>query len=400
METTDFQTPVILIVDDNHKNLQVLGQLLKEANYEVEFAPNGESALDWVYNKPFDLVLLDINMPGMNGFEVCKKIRSDPKMDTMSIIFLSADSDRESILQGFDLGGQDYITKPFDSRELLVRAKTHIKLKRSIEKFETLSQHLEEKVNERTHQLEEANTELIIAKDKAEESDRLKSAFLANMSHEIRTPMNGILGFTGLLKEADLTGEEQQRYISIIEKSGDRLLNIITNIVTYSSIEAGAVEIKPSETNINEQLEHIYSLFLPQAEQKGIPLTCTKRLAENHATINTDHNKIYVILTNLIKNAINFTTSGSIEFGCERKGKFLEFFVKDTGIGIAEDQKAIIFSRFRQGSEELTRTHEGAGLGLCIAKGYVEILGGKIWVESEIGIGSTFRFTVEYPPEL
>ncbi len=242
---------------------------------------------------------------------------------------------------------------------------------------------------------EKFQAELIIAKEKAEESDRLKSAFLANMSHEIRTPMNGILGFTELLKEADLTGEEQQRYINTIEKTGERLLNIITNIVVFSQLEAGAVVTSIGETNINDQLDFIDSFFKPQAEQKGLKLSCTKRLRKDEALIKTDKEKIYSILTNLVKNSINFTRSGSIEFGCEKKDHIIEFFVKDTGIGISENQRDIIFNRFRKVSEEFTRTHEGAGLGLPICKGYVEILGGRIWMESIQGEGSTFYFTIK-----
>jgi signal transduction histidine kinase/ligand-binding sensor domain-containing protein len=241
---------------------------------------------------------------------------------------------------------------------------------------------------------EKVQKELIVARDKAEESDRLKSAFLANMSHEIRTPMNGILGFTGLLKEADLSGDDQQRYIGIIEKSGDRLLNIITNIVTYSELEAGAKQVNVTQTDLNEQLDFLYSFFLPQAEHKGLRLECGHRLPEGDSIVHTDKEKIYSILTNLLKNAMNFTEKGSISFGCIKNPGGLEFYVRDTGIGIREDQKPIIFNRFRQGSEELTRTHEGAGLGLSIAKGYVDLLGGKIWVEDNPGGGSTFRFTV------
>jgi signal transduction histidine kinase/ligand-binding sensor domain-containing protein len=242
---------------------------------------------------------------------------------------------------------------------------------------------------------ERVQKELIRARDKAEESDRLKSAFLANMSHEIRTPMNGILGFTGLLKEADLSGEDQQRYIGIIEKSGDRLLNIITNIVTYSELEAGAKDVKLSDTNLNEQLDFLLEFFKPQAEIKGIHLECASRLPEGNSLVRTDREKVYSILTNLLKNAVNFTEKGSIQFGCVDRGSLIEFYVSDTGIGISQGQKPIIFNRFRQGSEELTRTHEGAGLGLSIAKGYVELLGGTIWVEDNAGGGTIFRFTIK-----
>jgi PAS domain S-box-containing protein len=246
--------------------------------------------------------------------------------------------------------------------------------------------------------------QLIKSKERAEESDRLKLAFLANMSHEIRTPMNGILGFTELLKEPHLTGEEQQEYINIIEKSGKRMLNIINDIISISKVESGQIEISLSETNINEQLEYILTFFKPETKLKGIELLLSKKLAAKDDFTNTDKEKLYAILTNLVKNAIKFTNSGSIEFGCEKKGKYLEFFAKDTGMGISKSQQKLIFERFRQVSDTVSRSHEGSGLGLAISKAYVEMLGGKIWVKSKEGEGSTFYFTIplnsefEYEP--
>ena len=238
--------------------------------------------------------------------------------------------------------------------------------------------------------------ELVKSKEHAEESDRLKSAFLANMSHEIRTPMNGILGFAELLKEPDITGEEHKKYISIIEKSGARLLNIINNIISISKVESGQMEITISETNVNQQIKHLYDFFKPEAEQKGIRFLFKNSLPAKAAIIKTDKEKVYAILTNLIKNAIKFTTQGSIEFGYEKKDHDLEFFVKDSGGGIRGELKEIIFERFRQGNESLNRNYEGAGLGLTISKAFVEMLGGKIRIESEEGIGSTFYFTIPY----
>ncbi len=247
-----------------------------------------------------------------------------------------------------------------------------------------------------------AEIELLKAKLRAEESDRLKSAFLANMSHEIRTPMNGILGFTGLLKEPKLTGDEQQEYIGIIEKSGIRMLNIINDIISISKVEAGQVEISITRTNIKEQLEYIYTFFKPEATQKGIQLINRNALQASESEIETDREKLYAVLTNLVKNAIKFTAGGTIVLGCEKKDRYFQFFVSDTGPGIRTDQKELIFERFRQGSELLTRNYEGAGLGLSISKAFVEMLGGKIWVESEVGKGSVFYFTIPYhslPPE-
>ncbi|MES2574755.1 MAG: PAS domain S-box protein [Bacteroidota bacterium] len=241
--------------------------------------------------------------------------------------------------------------------------------------------------------------QLIKAKEKAEESDRLKLAFLANMSHEIRTPMNGILGFTELLKTPNLAGEEQQEYIRIIEKSGVRMLNIINDIISISKVESGQVEISLSDTNINEQIEYLYNFFKPEAAQKGILLSIDKALDENEAVIHTDKEKVYAILTNLVKNALKFMDSGSINFGYAKKEDHLEFFVKDTGFGISKAHKKIIFERFRQANETVTRTHEGSGLGLAISKAYVEMLGGEIWVESKEGKGSSFYFTIPYTPK-
>lgn len=242
--------------------------------------------------------------------------------------------------------------------------------------------------------------ELIEAKNKAEESDRLKSAFLANMSHEIRTPMNGIIGFAKLLKEPDLSGEEQREFLNYIEKSGDRMLNIINDIVNISKVESGQMEVSLLGTNINDQIDFIYAFFKTEAQQKGIKLFFKKSLPSKQVNIKTDREKIYAILINLVKNALKFTPTGTIEFGYNIKSdtqpKHLEFFVKDTGIGIDEKQTEFIFERFRQGSESLNRNYEGAGLGLSISKAYVEMLGGRIWVESLIGKGSDFYFTLPY----
>ena len=246
--------------------------------------------------------------------------------------------------------------------------------------------------------------DLLKAKEKAEESDRLKTAFLANMSHEIRTPMNGILGFTELLKEPKLSGKDQFEYIRIIEKSGARMLNIINDLISISKVESGQMDVSIAETNIHLQMEYILSFFKLEAEQKGITLSYKNSIPETDWIIKTDKEKVYAILTNLVKNALKFTHDGSIEIGCDLKkiipsfdGKPLaeiKFFVKDTGVGIPKKQKHFIFERFRQGSEALNRRYEGAGLGLSISRAYVEILGGKIWVESKEGKGSTFHFTI------
>ena len=245
--------------------------------------------------------------------------------------------------------------------------------------------------------------ELIAAKEKAEESERLKSAFLANMSHEIRTPMNGILGFAGLLKEPNLSGDEKQEFIEIIEKSGARMLNIIDQIVDISKIEAGLMEVHIRDTNINEQIEYIYKFFKSEIEGKGLKLIHNVSFPEKELIISTDKEKIYAILINLVKNAIKYSFEGTIEFGYNlvviNNRTTLQFFVKDTGIGIPKERQEAIFERFIQADIGDKRAYQGAGLGLAIAKYYVEMLNGEIWVESIEGKGSTFYFTLPYSSE-
>ncbi len=231
---------------------------------------------------------------------------------------------------------------------------------------------------------------------KAEESDRLKSAFLANMSHEIRTPMNGILGFASLLKEPNLQGEEIRKYVDVIQISGNRMLNIINNLIDISKIEAGQMKLYIDACNVNEQLEYLQDLLSPETYKKQLTVHMLPGLPDHESVIQTDPDKLYAVLSNLLKNAVKYTHEGSIEFGYVKKGKVLEFFVKDTGIGILEERQAAVFDRFVQADIEDRKVYEGAGLGLAISKAFVEMLGGKIWVKSTEGVGSEFYFTIPY----
>jgi PAS domain S-box-containing protein len=254
------------------------------------------------------------------------------------------------------------------------------------------------KIKAQNEELNLTNIELQEAKKKAEEADRLKSAFLANMSHEIRTPMNGILGFAELLKEPSLSAERMQNYIAMIEKSGARMLNIINDILDLAKIESGQVEVVESRANVNELLQYICDFFRPEAKRKGIHLSHSGHLPLQQAVIRTDREKLYAILTNLVKNGIKYTDTGRIDITLVKRPNSLEFCVKDTGIGIPRELYHAIFDRFVQADMTDKRAFQGAGLGLAITKAYVEMLGGNIWLESEPGLGSRFYFTVPYRP--
>ncbi|PKP06958.1 MAG: hypothetical protein CVU10_05205 [Bacteroidetes bacterium HGW-Bacteroidetes-5] len=235
---------------------------------------------------------------------------------------------------------------------------------------------------------------LIKSKDRAEESDRLKSAFLANMSHEIRTPMNGILGFLQLLSEGEISSGDRDYYFDVINKSGERLLSTINDIIEISKIESGQLSTSVSYVDIGSILDFQYEFFVKQAQQKGLKLTLCKTRTPIIKTIKTDKHILDGILTNLIKNAIKFTEKGTIEFGNYIKGDAMFFYVKDTGIGISPDRHQAIFERFVQADLDYKRPHEGSGLGLSIVKAYVNMLGGEINLESESGVGSTFFFSI------
>ena len=253
----------------------------------------------------------------------------------------------------------------------------------------------EKKLQKQNEEYETINKNLIQAKGKAEESDRLKSAFLANMSHEIRTPMNGILGFTDLLKEPELSSDERDKFIEIIGKSGNRMLNTVNDIINISKIDADQVEISKTDLNINEEIENQFEFFDKEATAKGIELRLINKLPQQSIII-SDKVKINSIISNLIKNAIKFTDKGSIEILCNKKGSKLEFNITDTGMGIPENRIHSIFNRFEQADIEDTRALEGSGLGLAISEAYVEMLGGNIGVDSEPGKGSTFYFTLPW----
>ncbi|MDQ8202999.1 ATP-binding protein [Pelagicoccus sp. SDUM812003] len=260
---------------------------------------------------------------------------------------------------------------------------------------------LEQKVEERTRELNESlieikkmNTDLEIARSKAEESDRLKSAFLANISHEIRTPMNGILGFAQLLSGPNLSEKERCEFRDLIQASGNRLLTIINDLLDISKIEANQVDFFPRDFSLNKLMQEMLALFREKASRKGVILSASRTREDQRDIVTLDRDRIAQIYSNLIDNALKFTDTGQIQFGYRIREGELNGFVHDTGIGVHESEIENVFKRFRQGTMERNRLHDGSGLGLSICKSLVELQGGSIRMRSKIGRGTQMEFVI------
>jgi len=238
--------------------------------------------------------------------------------------------------------------------------------------------------------------ELIKAKEKAEEGDRLKTAFLQNISHEIRTPLNAIVGFSLLLGEDDIDTKTRNSYIEIITESSNHLLAILNDIIDMSSFEAGAIKIYKEQVNVNAILKNLHRRFRIEAEKKQISFTYYLDLADEHSGLTTDGTRIQQILSNLIENALKFTKRGTVKFGYHLKGDWIEFYVYDTGLGISKEDQKKIFNRFCQIEDPSTKQFRGLGLGLSIAKAFTELLGGQLKLVSEPGEGSVFYLTIPF----
>lgn len=264
-------------------------------------------------------------------------------------------------------------------------------IQRSAEDTEEKNFELERK----TVLLKEQKAELITAKKKAEESDRLKSSFLANMSHEIRTPLNAVLGFTSLLKESELN-DSQKEFLTIIESSGNHLLELINDIIDISKLESGEVAMNQEKVNVNKLLIDVTDIFKAEliSKKKNIKIITENGLRDDNDLIITDKKRLKQVLINLIGNAVKFTDNGTIKVSYTLQNGELIFNVSDTGIGISEEELPIIFNRFRQADETSTRAYGGTGLGLAISEACVKLLGGEIQAESIKNIGSTFRFSI------
>lgn len=387
MRDLNLASAEILIVDDNPQNVQILGKMLSEYYSDIEFAVDGKSALDWINNKNFDIILLDIMLPDINGIEICKRIRKSALNGNIPIIFLSADNDKQTILQGFEAGGQDYITKPFDNREMLARVQTHLMLRKSLLEVKELNETLEEKVKLRTRELEEALA-------KADASDKLKSAFISNISHEVRTPLNGILGFASLLAKGYLSDERKDMFLDLVNQSGERLIKTITDYMDISLLVSGNLKAENSEFSPVKILNNFDTKYKPLCENKGLTFEFSYPPELSEMTIISDNSLLEKIIEPLIDNALKFTYTGEVKLEVNFKDNHLICSVRDTGIGIKPEIHDWLFKPFNPGEITKVRSYEGSGLGLAIAKGCLNLLHGEISFTSVVGKGSEFQVKI------
>ncbi|MBF0200516.1 MAG: response regulator [Desulfamplus sp.] len=356
----------IVVVDDNPGNITLLGQALS-ALYDVRVATCGTDALTLIMSEPPDLVLLDIMMPEMDGYEVCRRLKDDPSTAGIPIIFITAKTCPEDETRGLAAGAVDYISKPFNLDIVKARVKNHLELQR--------------------------------ARQEALDASRAKSRFLAGMSHEMRTPMNAILGMAGLALDTDLDSE-QRKFLQIIRESANSLLLLINDILDISKVEAGKLTLENVPFDIRDTVEAVVNTLAVQAHEKKIDLQCCIAPGIPVYALG-DPPRLRQILLNLTGNAIKFTRKGHVLVSVDADNLELEddfityrFCVKDTGIGIASDRLDDIFNEYAQENILTARTFGGTGLGLAISRTLTELMGGTIWAESESGVGSSFHFTV------
>ncbi len=368
----DNKIPYVLVVDDILKNLQVIGTILEEAGFEISVADNGKDAIEMVKADKPDLILLDIMMPEMSGFEVIRHLKANPETEEIPVIFLTAKTETEDIVQGFNLGGVDYITKPFKKEELLSRIRTHTELK--------LSKDL----------IMEQNEKLIkLNKDKNE--------FIGITAHDLKNPLGAILGLSEVIVRGDfeLSMDEIKDFSKDIYKSAQNMFSLVTDLLDINAIEEGKMKMDFTDFDMCSELNTAMKRFVMRAEEKSIELIID--VPEEEIPVFADLNKINQILDNLISNAIKFSPIEKkiwIRASIITERHYVKVEVQDQGPGITEEDRKKLFQKFAKLSARPTGSENSTGLGLSIVKKLIEDMFGKIWVESEPGEGSNFIFTL------
>ena len=367
----------VLYLEDDPRDVKLIKEILEsEFNIDFTIAKNKEEFIEASTRcSEYDIILSDYKLPGYDAIAALNQAKKE--CPNIPFICISGAIGEERAVEILKLGATDYVLKD--------------RLARLVSAIERALQEAEEKkaLQKAQEALERQNVELRIAKEKAEESDRLKTAFLANLSHEIRTPMNGILGFSELAMEDALDQGTLKEYLEIIHNSSEKLLGIFNNILDISMIETNQLIITEKRTSISKILEMVFDDFYPYCNKKGLSLV---KKEDNSVQLEfvTDEVAALKILTNLLDNAVKFTESGFVEFGAKIENGFLNIFVQDTGIGIPETYHEKIFEKFYQAEPNPLHNWGGNGLGLTICKSIVEKLGGKIWLESTPSKGSQF----------
>jgi len=381
------QPGIIMIIDDNPQNLHTLEKLLYEQGHKVRPATNGKLALRAMQTFLPDLIMLDIRMPDMDGYEFCRQIKSDKRTTSIPVIFISALEDVADKVKGFEVGGVDYITKPFQSEEVLARVRTHLNLRKAEEVLKRSHEELEVLVAQRT-------AELAKSKEMAESSNMAKSRFLSNMSHEIRTPMNAIIGFAYLLDDS-LTSEIDKNNLKMIISGCSNLEILLNDIIDLSKIEAGKMHIKSEPLDIYAVFKQIEQIFASEISKKQLEFKTdiSKNIPEK---LLLDETRIRQILFNLIGNAVKFTKHGYIKLSVNYhwENNNLIISIEDTGIGIPLESQQTVFEAFTQQDDSSTRKFGGTGLGLAISSRLVEMMDGTITLKSEPDKGSIFTITL------
>ncbi len=379
----------ILIVDDKEENLISLERILCDFDVEIVRADSGEEALKCTLRDEFAMAILDVQMPGMDGYETLELMRQRKKTKYLPVIFVSAIHQSDfHIVKGIETGAVDFIPKPIIPEILKGKVSIFLDLYRQKKELDLVLKYLENK-----------NEELIIAKEKAEEATRAKSMFLANMSHEIRSPMNGILGLSRLMK-TETVNPEHRDMLNVVTTSGEHLLHIINDILDFSKIEAGQIDLECIDFDIKKLCNTTHQLLNFRAIEKGINFNVS--IDEKiPALLKGDSFRLNQIIMNLANNAIKFTLKGAVNLSIKliEKNKdwaSLLFSVKDTGIGIPEKAQKTLFKEFTQSDSSITRQYGGTGLGLAISKNLTNLMGGRIVLQSKLDVGSEFSFELKF----
>jgi signal transduction histidine kinase len=382
--------PRILAIDDTPSNLLTLGAAL-QADFDLQVATSGAMGLTMAMKAPPDLILLDVMMPEIDGYETCRRIMAAPALRTIPVVFVTALTETGDERAGLEIGAADYITKPIVVEIARARIRNLLERERLRKEVEQHRNQLEALVQART-------LALSIAKEAADAANRAKSAFLANMSHELRTPLNGIMGMTDLaLRRA--ADPKQTEQLGIVKRCSQRLLAVINDLLELSRLEADRMTLDAIDFALGEVLDRLRTLTNHAAAAKGLLLTIDAAPGLARRRFRGDAPRLGQILLHLTDNAIKFTDAGSVSVRLALTEKtataaLLRVEVRDTGIGLSPDVQARLFTPFQQADNSLARRHSGTGLGLTLCKRLAEAMGGGIEVESRSGDGSLVRVTL------